>query len=796
MGEKMTTVSDDDIFTSLGNSLVRDLLSDISGVDGDTDGLDENLLRNLSTLERELDISIDSGRNDASNSSRHPPGMKGNLLPGNSGLSNLSAGAIIVDHASGRKAGNGSPMTPHAVSTPKQSDQDAWALSLANFSASSLADDFLAADSARKEKLQKDKDQNTTDDALLAGAKNYDLDEDVMLGATSEKSGGLFGKESHLPVSDKSISPLPHRSGSETVPPTGPPHEADSKLDTIKSIVPNIETQFVATQFPKSFHSQNHFAPQQILPPGVPPPQISLQNVMPMVPRQHIAPHMIQPHPIMGSNVHQPPHMMPPPPIMMQHSEQNLILNQTAFGGIKQPPQRYMEQDSLKITKQETTVFKKKDFPALGEKEVSSDSEEEKNIDMEDKPVSTLKSPIKRHFFRNTAPNATPIPATSVIVSSMSSRELYTVIFAMMRPLLSFSSVLDAYNADYYRWSYEDRKSRNLLFLGGATASSTNLPKPVWKETKIKAHKMEVIFRESVEKRATDWSKDKNILGKVVKNNVKRPRALLATTTLSSSSSTNLELSNGFQTVQEHYSEEDRQRMMLWEARVAIDKGYIAYLNLVELRRLLQSSNGANFASEEFSGREELLGDVEENVRKLNLAFGVNNEEHGPEQSDTKDLIVDGKALSKSLALPKGRMLLSRVIDEGVLPHSSACCVLPKAIQIIFESSENSRRNEENTAPPPGEDRLLRSLNGLVRIVQPSVHPKNLLSCLDAVMGGNINSNEKSYDVKKILTGKRTLIELLYSIISRGKEICTANTQFYDEWNSKEMKFMSILVDE
>merc|ERR1719223_1292938 len=278
-----------------------------------------------------------------------------------------------------------------------------------------------------------------------------------------------------------------------------------------------------------------------------------------------------------------------------------------------QPPQQPPQHTPAPTPepKKEPTLFQTLDFPALGTDEATL--EKQRNLARKNAaitsstPRTTSKPPPPRRItFSNPSPNAEPILATSIPSKSMTSRDLCHVLHSMMRPLLSFTSVVDAYNADYYRWSFDDLKSRILLMLGGGGPSpkvkTTNLPNPVWNETKIKAREMEQNFRTSVEKRASDWSKEKHILGKVVKVNVKRPRALLSTTALTASLHKDDEESKS--------ETEYDDRAFLWAARLAIDKGYLAYLNLVELRRLLQSRPGDTFMLENEQKREELLEDV------------------------------------------------------------------------------------------------------------------------------------------------------------------------------------------
>jgi len=450
-----------------------------------------------------------------------------------------------------------------------------------------------------------------------------------------------------------------------------------------------------------------------------------------------------------------------------------------------------------------TKVFAKSDFPALGadaseiEKERQEEKTEKKKQQAAQKkqPAPTLPTrgtnnsksnpiPVLRMTFHNSSPSAAPVPASAIHCTSMTSRDLCYVLHSMLRPVLSHSSVLDAYNADYYRWSYDDRKSRNLLFLGGNAPTKNNLPNPVWKETKVKAQQMEHDFRDKVEKRADTWSKEKQALGRVVKVNVKRPRALLATTALSSNGTGTGAMEKDLDSEEiVAETEENRQRAFLWAGRVAIDKGFQAYLSLVELRRLLQSRPGDTLSGGEDSvvnRREELLKDVEDNVSKLQGAFGLKKTDGGME--------CDDKVLARTLTLPKGRMLLSRVVDEGILPHPSACKVLPNAIKVVFDSASTG---DLAATPPAGEDRLLRSLTGLVKTEQPSVDPTNLLQCLMSTITAETVINGEKRSMKAVLTSKRTLMELLYGIFSRGGEVCVGG--FQADWKDKESKFLAIL---
>jgi len=357
-----------------------------------------------------------------------------------------------------------------------------------------------------------------------------------------------------------------------------------------------------------------------------------------------------------------------------------------------------------------------------------------------------------------------------------------------------------------------------------APGGRIDLPNPVWKETKLKAAEIDDTFRSNVEKRAADWSKEKHILGKTVKNNVKRPRAMLAAGVLTSA----VLLGGEEGDEEELMTDDDRQRARLWASRLASDRGYLAYLNLVELRRLLQSrpneSAALMDANTDNSRREELLSDVEENVAKLHGAFGITKKRAEEGKGDDSEssrrtpsvIDINDEVLARTLSLPKGRMLLSRVVDEGILPHPSACRVLPAAIGVLLRSVVNAHKKNKggSVAPPPGEDRLLRSLTGLARTVQPRIDAHNVLRCLDSVndigkelmnTGGDgeppsSGGGEKKLNIRDILSGKRTLMELLHAILSLGGDVCVGpsaaaggKASLEEEWKTKETIFLSML---
>lgn len=133
---------------------MKDLLADLQVDDGDW---------SLEQLERELS-SLDQGAQHAPHS-----------------VPTLSAASLVVSHAQTRSAGAAGMMQPP---TAALGGMDAWSLSLEKFTALSLEDDFLAADTVRKQQ------QQAPPGFSLEGAEDYDIGEKASLPPPPGLAGG------------------------------------------------------------------------------------------------------------------------------------------------------------------------------------------------------------------------------------------------------------------------------------------------------------------------------------------------------------------------------------------------------------------------------------------------------------------------------------------------------------------------------------------------------------------------------------------------------------------------------
>ena len=113
--------------------------------------------------------------------------------------------------------------------------------------------------------------------------------------------------------------------------------------------------------------------------------------------------------------------------------------------------------------------------------------------------------------------------------------------------------------------------------------------------------------------------------------------------------------------------------------------------------------------------RDFMMREVARNIEVLEETFGVTTLEplEGSEESPPPS--IDPSSLSTVLALPKGLQLLARCVETGMLPHPSACLVLPAALSNLLSAPRPANRPQNAK-----EDRLLLALqNNLISVSDP-----------------------------------------------------------------------------
>jgi len=653
----MDSSTDDDFFGTLGGSLMKDLLAGLQVDDNDW---------SMEQLEKELDY-LDE---EPSFVQQHP-------------LPSLNAASLVVSHAQERQSSilsilpsatsSATPSLPPGMGSSNAAD--AWSLSLQNFTSLSLQDDFLAADSARKQI------RPPPGLASLAGAEDYDIKEKQVIAPPPGLGGGAVAVE---PPPDVQKVPVPEETIKIETVVSPQPLSLPTKTAQAVNDVP-----MAATTFPANNGFLN--APNMMLPQGavVPPPP--MQGGMPM-PRP--------PPPIQGGMPMPPPPMqggMPMPPPQMQRGmamspPSGRFLPQQ--GTLPPPPMGVRMQMPMMIPPTMGTMAAPVTAPLTGVVVGSALStpgpawQTPRAVPLPSLqwqtpgalPLPSLQQPppFPTKAYCNPYPGAPAIPATALASSFMSGRDIAYVVHAILRPVLAEGTSENDYYVQYI-------KRR----VGGPQVDPSN-PKRVLEATHDVA---------SRQIKSKEWASEKSVLGHVTKSNVARPRALIATPQPSA----------------DQENKEQRQRANLWKARVYCDQAYQAYQNVIDIWRAAPSKNG-------------IPPQVQIHLVKLMKCMAIVLD------NDKKIYTVVTEALKLIVKLEKGRTLICRVLEQALLPPNAVQALLPNLLDIIIAlptSSNNETRNntmvEEKTV-----GRLFHAITGVV--IKLNINGDTLVKCLEVAM--------------------------------------------------------------
>ncbi|KAL3821771.1 hypothetical protein ACHAXA_000270 [Cyclostephanos tholiformis] len=761
----------EDLLDSLGGSLLNDLLSELNAATDDSNHSNDDEV--LALLERELASTYYRDRSDADDAL---PMMMGG------GGGRPTAASFVVDNQQRLKHATMDLLPVPASGGGIGDGSDEWSASISRFGSMSLVSDFLAADTATKEQLSGSSTTRTTSEERVVATnvsnndgrrpfeELFDYDGDDEEYALEEDVGGGVGVGTTITggtaaMGDLASLLLGASSRSRKAPSASTAATAmalDAAGRTPEVVPPPIRGGASSSEVGRS--------PPSPPPPSVPKPPPGpiafaphqIYHPMPVLPPTAIFPHhhqhhQHQHHPAMALNYNP---ILPPPP----HTN-------VPSGGLILPP----PPPAPVIV----APFDDDEFPALGTTtEVAS-----ARVDgiIPTSPVAEATSAVvvvgggappppsmAQCILNNPNPRAPPIDARLVSSGHMPSKDVCLVVHMMLRSLKS----LDAYNDDYYHWSVANKVASNIMGIlpppgVGIAAGNVPLPNPVWKETKVLARAQEEKFETAVRARAKTFSDKNRSLGQLERSNVKRPKALLNTPAMRRDD----DAESGAMADSKYESEQQSGRIQLWKARVTIDRGYTALLSLIELRRLIQANVGAPGLI------GDLMVDVKANVDLLHSSLGVSVQVNSMEG---KTIDVDDERLARTLSMPKGRVLCTRAIEEGILPHSSACAILPMTLMCILSSPSSA----------DAEDRLIHALTGLILLTNPSVDPMIFCRCLDVPISlARDNKNDIS-----AIASSRMRMNLLHAILSMGKDVC-AGSRASEDWSQREDIFRVILEE-
>jgi len=320
--------------------------------------------------------------------------------------------------------------------------------------------------------------------------------------------------------------------------------------------------------------------------------------------------------------------------------------------------------------------------------------------------------------YNNTHPRAPSIPATELSSKYMSARDIGYVVHGILRHVQAAgASSRDSYDVQYWVRRTGSKQAEESVVNPKAAAMSS----PVANTQK-----------------AQTWSKERNTLGLVTRTQVSRPRAVISTPLVAEAKT-------------DDDDQDDRKlRAQLWKARLYFDKAYQAY---TEIKQLWEISSPPPAA--------QLQGPLQDLLRYM-----------GTQVSAGDYTVHDETTLALFLKLEKGVSLLSRILEEALLP--------PKAVHALIPHVTKLRLQVDGNTQP--DQRLFAIMTRVIEKLPFA--PAALIGLVDSVSAA---------DSKQALSSPARM-QCVHALLIQGSQLSSQDAAFAIQWKTTEDKFMEVLA--
>jgi hypothetical protein len=358
--------------------------------------------------------------------------------------------------------------------------------------------------------------------------------------------------------------------------------------------------------------------------------------------------------------------------------------------------------------------------------------------------------PPSQPRFCNPHPRAPTIPATDLTSKYMTSRDIGYVVHGILRHIQAAgASSVDDYDVQYWVRRNGNKAAEQAVLSRPTPQKKKNADDA--KETASEAA-LAVLEQRSRQAKAKEWSNEHSTLGLVTKTNVHRPRALLA---------------QPVAVDQGAIGSEQKQRAALWKARIYADQAYQALNKVLELWRMAAPG--------------QVPASMHPHLLRLLKCMGIHKTAVDGEDDQHEYRVTDEDAMRLLLKLDKGKNLLSRVLEQALLPPQAVQAALPSILKILLASSSVSKSNGVDDLT---DNRIFSILSRIVESL-PDLSPQCLLTSVQVVHG----SSEQA-----LLTTSR--MQCMHSLLHRGSVVSqdpSSPEDFKQQWGIIEDSFLEIL---
>lgn len=717
--------SDDlNLFDDGGFSLMKNLLADLA-----VDEEDAANWLSLDQLEQELKQLEQS--NVTANAPQYP------LTAAGMAVNSQAAAALQQQQQQIFQAPMGLTHFAPAPAVTEHNAMDAWSLSLQKFTASSLEEDFLQADSARKSSAA------TTPPPSSLTFADYNIKETMTLapppGIIPDPSQQIIAQAAARLSQQLQVEEEEEEKASDVVHPT-PDRSNEAAL--AQQLSRNLEL----------IHEHEELEDQGLEVEDSKPPPVRVPRPSPMTPHNSMT---FASRGNINQGLSSPEASSAPTP--MPTPVVTKTMNDRIRDDMVGPPFPMPAVNAIPPTTAlpPTMIPVAVPLPAT--------------VAWQSPPPAMLRPPPPRRVvFANPHPSAPPIPTTALAQKYMSARDISFVVHAMLKPILASETLgtMSTYHLQYWTRHHPVKPPASKRGHGE-------------EETKMDVVSLEIQARHEKTK---EWSSERKVLGSTAKTNVLRPRALIAVSTANLNATSDVAGNES-----SDMATKKQQRAALWKSRIYCDQAYQCYSAVVESWQASASSNSSGGITP---------SSVQPHLLKLTKCLGITVQtvlvetpaavaegmidslpEDTPKQFRNQ-YSTDASVLELLFKLPKGKLLLARVLEQALLPPAVVQVLLPVAISILFAAAPMNPDKDVAYA----EDRLLIAWTAVVATL-----PELSGSAISDSVQGLLKQPASS------ILSSPARMQCTHALLQRGAVVAANDAEFAKEWQTTEAAFLTLL---
>jgi hypothetical protein len=385
-----------------------------------------------------------------------------------------------------------------------------------------------------------------------------------------------------------------------------------------------------------------------------------------------------------------------------------------------------------------------------------------------------------RPIYANPHPAAAPVPATALASRFMTARDISYVVHSMLKPILvaETAGAMSTYHIAYWMRHHPVKPPQP--------------PRRPHTEKALTTSDILSVETDARRQKAKEWSTERKVLGPTAKANVARPRALL-------SLSKAMDVSDAVVTDDEHDStNRQQQRAALWKSRIYCDQAYQCLAAVIDAWQKQSHSASEN---QNGGGAAIMVGapsaSVQPHLVKLTKCLGVSIQTVVADATTLarNQYNVDRNVLQLLLRLPKGKVLLARVLEQALLPPAMVSALLPTALSVLMAtpsvSSSSSYHGEpDDAAVAWADDRVFAAWTVVLQRLA-DLPGSAVIAAVQAIV--QASSNEDSGGGSSALSSTARM-QCTHALLQRGSAMSSADVVFAKEWATTEASFMNLLA--